>query len=99
MALKIKKKEVSQTEVQREIQMRINVALWAYAYEIEDDPMVDDGKFDKVCGEIDVDFPTGHKVMDKWFKDNFDPYTGQWIHKHPDIAGIQSIYNRLKARK
>ena len=32
-----------------ETRARINVALYAYAYEIKDDPLVSDAEFDELC--------------------------------------------------
>ena len=43
---------MAESEVERERRRRINVALWAYAYEERDDPIVDDATFDRVSYEI-----------------------------------------------
>lgn len=67
----------------REKQRRICVSVWAYSYEFLGESIVDDAKFDKVCGEIDTSLSTGDREMDKWFKNNFDPSTGMWIQNHP----------------
>jgi len=87
------KSKFSISEIQK--RKRINVALWAYAYEFHDNPIVDDGKFDSVCAEVDLDIDTDNKKMDRWFRKNFSPDTGQWIHDHPCIKGIKKIYERL----
>ena len=33
--------------------------------------------------------------MDKWFKNHFDPSTGQWIHKHPNLKRIDELYRSI----
>lgn len=72
----------SPIEIERARRMR--VCIWAYAYEIEDRPLVDDHTFDRECQKIDVRICTGNNEMDAWFKENFDPCTGSWIHAHPN---------------
>ena len=92
--LKIKKK-YKPTKIEVERRRRINVALWAYAYEVHDNPLVDDGKFDETCERINLSVSTGNKKMDTWFRRNFDPCTGSWIHKHPDLKGLEALYQRI----
>lgn len=74
---------------------RIQVSVWAYAYEIKNNPIVPDDVFDRVCGEIDLSINTGNKKMDNWFIKNFEPHTGQWIHKHPTKGRLQQIYQNI----
>lgn len=74
---------------------RVQVSLWAYAYEIENNPMVSDSKFDEVSKDINTDIQTGNVIFDNFFKKEFSPCTGMWIWKHPDIEGIANIYKRL----
>lgn len=78
---------------------RINVALWAYAYEIKDDPMVSDAMFDKVCTEIDLAIATDSIELDAWFFLHFDPCTGQWVHSHPELDKLAALYDRLTSHK
>lgn len=84
------------TEMEKERRRRIQVCLWAYAYEVEDNPLVDDGTFDKVCREIDVKIDTNKPEIDAWFRKEFDPCTGSWIRSHPDYDGIRLLYHRLQ---
>lgn len=81
-------------EIELEIMRRINVSVWAYAYEVEDDPLVSDKKFDNECDKINDETDTGNKEMDKFFKNEFDPFTGLWIYKHPNLKGIKNIYEK-----
>lgn len=88
-----------QTELERQRMLRINVALWAYAYEVHDNPMVPDFMFDDASNEIDLEFETDRPDLDKWFKENFVPCTGMWVHKHPELDKIKSLYVRLAQMK
>ena len=102
MKIKIKKKKnisfsekyiPSALEIER--RRRINIALWAYAYEIEDSPLVSDAKFDNTCLLINPAVSTGHLVMDNWFRTKFNPHTGSWIRCHPELEKIQGLYYKL----
>jgi len=81
--------------VEKQIRLRIRLSVAAYAYEICNESIMTDHEFDKKCLEIDPSIETGNKKMDKFFKEEFDPSTGQWIHKHPELAGIINIYKKF----
>lgn len=81
---------------ERETRLRILVSVAAYAYEIMDDPIMSDAKFDRLALSINLKRKTGNKEMDRWFKHNFNPYTGQWIVKHPNRKGLKRIYKMFK---
>lgn len=85
-----------QTKSEIERRRRIRVALWAYAYEYKNDPLISDDEFDKECRAVDLSIPTGDATMDEWFRKEFIPDTGQWIRKHPNLTGIERIYEWLK---
>lgn len=78
--------------VDRQTRVRINVAVYAYAYEIMDDPVATDAEFDNLCAEVKVSIDTRNQIMDKWFRDNFSPHTGSWVWSHPDKAGLHKYY-------
>lgn len=78
---------------------RINVALWAYAYEVMNDPLVPDSKFDEVCLEIQPEISTGNNLLDEFFKNEFTPDTGLWIYKHPELEKIAKLYSRLTGKR
>jgi len=82
--------------VEEERRRRIDVALWAYAYELMDDPLVSDGRFDQECYKVDLSINTGNKKMDDWFCKEFDPCTGRWIYSHPELHKIDALYHRVK---
>ena len=81
--------------VEKQIRLRIRLSVAAYAYEICNESIMTDHEFDKKCLEIDPSIETGNKKMDEFFKEEFDPSTGQWIHKHPELAGIINIYKKF----
>lgn len=76
--------------------IRMQVALWAYAYEFESDSLVSDAKFDEACRQVDPSIPTDSPEMDAWFKANFNPSTGMWIHSHPHLGRIAEIYRSVR---
>ena len=82
--------------METERKKRIQASLWAYAYEVMDDPLVSDYKFDQTCREINPNIKTGR--LDDFFATEFSPYTGSWIHKHPEWLGIANIYYRLTGK-
>jgi len=78
--------------VERERHRRIKLSIWAYAYEIENKPLVDDLTFDTECLKSDPAVQTGR--LDDWWQNNFNPSTGMWIHNHPELGGIERLYER-----
>jgi hypothetical protein len=78
--------------VDAETRLRIKVAIYAYSYEYEADSLVSDAEFDDLCSKVNLDIDTRRPDLDKWFRSEFSPYTGQWIHDHPDLKIIKNIY-------
>lgn len=74
---------------------RIQVSLWAYAYEFENVSMVDDATFDREARLINPSIETGHERLDEFFREHFDPSTGMWVHNHPQLAKLRQLYQRL----
>jgi len=72
------------TPVEIERKRRIDVAAWAYAYEVENNPIVDDATFDREAALIDPSVSTGHAVLDEFFRTEFGAHTGLWVHRHPE---------------
>lgn len=71
---------------------RIRIAVYAYTYEFLNISLVDDFTFDRLCLEIDPTIDTTRPDLDFWFRTVFDPSTGSWIHKHPELNKIISIF-------
>lgn len=97
--------------VEVERRKRIKLAVAAYAYEFESDSIMSDGDFDKLCLEINPSMPTvendhcvdtikRYKKLDKFWSKEFQPDTGQWIHKHPELQLVKHIYHKhYKSKK
>lgn len=85
----------TQTPEEAERQKRICVTVWAYAYEIENAPVVSDATYDVVCEAIEPFQMTGHDVLDAFFLTEFEPHTGLWIHKHPELDKVKACYERV----
>jgi len=84
-------------DVCHETRARIRVALWAYAYEVKQDPLVDDATFDAVAATIDVTTTTKRPDLDEFFRREFSPHTGQWVWKHPEIGKLEAMYIMQRA--
>ena len=83
------------SKVEKEVRRRIKLSIAAYAYEFKDSQIITDAEFDKMCKQVDVNIDTGNKKMDSYFKKSFDPSTGQWIHKHPELNKVAQLYERF----
>jgi hypothetical protein len=74
-----------------ETRRRIRLAVAAYAYEIMHCPVMSDSEFDELAKSIDLTVDTRRPDLDKWFRKNFDPFTGMWIHGHPERQRIEQL--------
>lgn len=73
-------------------QLRIRLAMAAYAYEFESTSILSDADFDAMCLMVDTNVDTGAPDLDFFFSEEFDPSTGQWIHKHPELEKVKRLY-------
>lgn len=80
----------SEVEIQRRLRIKLSIA--AYAYEFMDNSIMTDAEFDQQCLKVNVSIDTGNKKLDDYFKKEFNPSTGQWIHSHPELHLIKEIY-------
>ena len=78
--------------IEVEVRSRIQLTIWAYAYEFEAISLVPDAQFDGDAALLDRNFETGNKQLDTFFKNEFNPSTGLWIRRHPELAKIKKIY-------
>lgn len=83
------------TTGERETWKRIKLSVWAYAYEIADNPVATDEQFDKLAASIDLTINTKRADLDEWWRSEFQPHTGQWIHAHPELDYVRRIYERF----
>ena len=79
-----------------ETQLRIRVAVYAWAYEVHDDPLVSDAVFDHTARKVDLERSTSRPDIDEWFRNNFNPSTGVWVRSHPEPEGLERIYRMLR---
>lgn len=77
-----------------ETRNRIIISVAAYAYDF-DIPIMSDAEFDDLARSINLSSSTSRPDLDQWFRANFSTDTGMWIHKHPELASIESIYNTV----
>jgi hypothetical protein len=82
------------SEVEKERHLRIKLSIAAYAYEVYSDSIISDHQFDDMALRVNQQLTTGNELLDKFFVEEFSPYTGQWIHKHPDKEGLEKIYQK-----
>lgn len=81
----------SPVEIER--RNRIRLCLYAYAYECTSHELVTDAEFDALAYSINPATSTG--FMDEWWRTEFKPYTGAWIHNHPDLDGMKRLFQRV----
>ena len=78
-------------EVER--RRRIVLSLAAAAYEFDGRSLMSDADFDALAAQSDKMILTGR--FDDFWQREFDPSTGQWIHDHPDLAGVRKLASHL----
>lgn len=83
-----------EASAQRRLRIRLSVA--AYAYEFESMSLMADEDFDGDCRAVKPEIETGHPVMDEFFKTEFSPSTGMWIHKHPELYLVEIYYRYIQ---
>lgn len=95
---------VNHIEVER--RRRIRLSLAAYAYEFDNNSIMSDADFDKLALQIKPELSTieeyqlpeqkdRYRLLDKFFQDEFQPDTGQWVHKHPELNKLANLYKKL----
>jgi hypothetical protein len=82
------------TEVEKQRRIRILLSIYAYAYEFKDRSIVSDADYDHLALQVDTSIGTGNKKLDKFFKKEYNAYTGQWIHDHPEKDKLEAIYTQ-----
>jgi hypothetical protein len=89
------------SEVEIERKKRIKAAVAAYAYEHRNESIMSDSDFDDLCYSIDPTIMTGDEVLDKFFKEVFQPHTGQWIWKYPKskLNKLYQLYETFYRKK
>ena len=99
--------EEDKADISTERRNRIRLAIAAYAYEMESHSIMSDAEFDYLCLKINPSVSTvedrhTHKerrrfeILDHFWKNQFQPDTGMWIHRHPELGLVGATYNYLK---
>jgi hypothetical protein len=70
------------------------VALAAWAYERYAEPIMSDAEFDALALAIQPHLKTGHAKLDRFFATKFNPSTGQWVWKHPELDRLDASLRR-----
>lgn len=91
---KASKKQSWGSPVEQEIKRRMKLSIAAYAYEYDSTSIMSDGDYDKECLKVDLKINTGNEKLDKFFKKHFDPDTGLWIRKHPELDKVKFMYEK-----
>lgn len=74
---------------------RIKLSVAAYAYEFDNTSIMTDAEFDEFALLIEPQVSTGHAILDQFFRTEFQPDTGQWIHKHPELDRVKYVYEKF----
>ena len=77
-------------EVERRNRIRLSVA--AFAYEVVGESIMSDAEFDALARSIRPSVVTGKFNLDAFFLSRFSPDTGMWIHQHPELAKVETLY-------
>lgn len=85
------------SDVEVERRNRIRLCIACYAYEFGFDQIMTDAEWDALAKKIRPNMMTGRKELDKFFREEFKDYTGQWIHKHPELDRIVYLYQQYYA--
>ncbi len=83
---------LSPTPIETERRHRIRLSVFAYAYEFESTSLISDGEYDTLSRMVNPEIKTGHKKLDKFFATEFEPDTGMWIRKHPELDKVRALY-------
>ncbi len=76
-----------------EIRRRIRLSVAALVYERLNDSVMSDAEFDRESLLVDLSIDTGNKRLDRFFRSNFTPYTGLWVHRHPEKIKLMTLWN------
>lgn len=76
---------------------RIRIAVAAWAYESGYRPIMSDQEYDDLSERVhrQRNIATGYSRLDRFFQRSFDPDTGMWVHRHPNVQGLINIYMRV----
>lgn len=80
--------------IEKEIKLRILLTMAAYGYEFEDEVFISDAQFDSLSLQVNPSLDTGNELLDKFFREEFNPSTGSWIQRHPELDKVKQTYHK-----
>ena len=98
-------------DIAQERKNRIKLSVAAYAYEFKNTSIMSDGDFDALALTINPQLSTieeyhsdpiqvkRYTELDNFFKTEFQPDTGQWIHKHPELDRLEALYKKVWSKQ
>ena len=58
-----------------------------------------DHEYDELSYKVNLKINTLRPDLDGWWRQNFQPHTGLWIHSHPELDIVRSRYAQYIERK
>lgn len=71
--------------------VRAFIALAAYQYEIYGKSIFTDQEYDEIARLVDVKIDTDRPELDEFFRRNYTPISGMWVHNHPELEKLKRI--------
>lgn len=81
-------------EVDEVKRRRIQVAIWAYAYDALSIGIVPDSVYDETARQVMKEryIKTGHQVLDDFFnQEEFSCISGSWVYAHPEFDKVVAV--------
>lgn len=75
------------------------MTAYAYAYEIDDTPLVSDPEYDAIALRVNPDQATGNDLLDRFFRAYYEKYTGSWIYMHPELLKVKALVARVRTAR
>ena len=97
--------ETDPISIEKRNRIRLLIAAYLYEYEPSTEPLMTDSEFDQNCKKVDLTIITGHKTMDKFFKDKDDGtgtiQGGGFLFHMPDeeFDKLKFLVNRFILKK
>lgn len=82
------------TKASKETRKRIVLTVAAYAYEFDSNSIISDADYDELSRQVDLSIDTARPDLDAFWRKEFHPDTGQWIHDHPELDKVKQTYER-----
>lgn len=74
---------------EKEKHRRIQVSVAAFASQKMNLTLYSDAKYFELAYQIDLTVDTGNVKLDNFFRDNFVPFSKDWIWDHPEQEALR----------